>query len=444
MQVRFLSGVRKRRRRTGLHAGMNGSVRFCEGENPENMAKNKTTYRRGILDVIMAHRKIIMPLILIIGVAATVLVSLYLNRRAEEAETAAANVNTASTLSTEVTVPETGMAQSTDEEINALIRQYYEARANGDVETLDVIVEGMTETNRLYHQELSRFIEAYDVQEIYLLPGQDENSFIAYVVEPFRFYDNETPVPSMESLYIRRSQDGTYRIYAGELDQEITAAISASNMTPDVIDLNNKVNAEFNALMENSPELSELLSAVHKSVNDAVASVLAVEANETAQQEEAEREAQRAEEIANSEYLRAKGVINVRSSATIENDANIIGQTEEGKAYRRIAIEEGGWSRIEYEEGTEAFVMVTEEYFELIPAGQYDPEEENKPKEMTTGEHIMNTLCNIREEMTTDSESLGLTAAGAPVEVLEVMEGGEWCRIEYNGITGYVMTQYID
>ncbi|MBR5970578.1 MAG: SH3 domain-containing protein [Lachnospiraceae bacterium] len=404
--------------------------------------KNRTTYRGGILDVLMAHRKILMPLILVIGVTATVLVALYLNRRAEEAEETIASAPETTESAPDLSL--STMEPSTNEEINALIQRYYEARSAGDAEALDAVVEGMTETSRLYHQELSRFIETYDVQEIYLLPGQDEDSYIAYVVEPFRFYDNETPVPSMESLYIRRSADGAYRVYAGDLDAEVTAAISASNMTADVIDLNNKINAEFNALMENSPELSELMSAVHKSVNDAVASVLAEEANEIAEQQEAEREAQRAEEIANSEYLRAKGVINVRSAATTENDGNIIGQTEEGKAYRRIAIEEGGWSRIEFQEGTEAFVLASEEYFELIPAGQYDPEKENAPKEMTTGEHIMNTLCNIREEMTTDSESLGMTAAGMSVEVLEVMEGGEWCKIEFNGITGYVMTQYID
>ncbi|MBR0091649.1 MAG: SH3 domain-containing protein [Lachnospiraceae bacterium] len=405
------------------------------------MAKNKKQYRGGFLDAFMAHRKVIMPLILVAAVALTVLAALYFNRQAEEGTETAAAQPAATEAATEA-VESAGMEPSTDAEINALIELYYEARADGDMETLDRIVEGMTETNRLYHEELSRFIASYDVQEIYLKPGQDENSFIAYVVEPFRFYDNEASVPSMESLYIRRGENGYY-IYAGDMDKEITDAIGASNISPDVIDLNNKVNAEFNALMENSPELSELMSAVHKSVNDSVASVLAAEANETAQQEEAEREAQRAEEIANSDYLRAKGVINVRSSMSTDNDANILGQTREGQAYRRIVIEEGGWSRIEFEEA-EAFVMVTEEYFELIPAGQYAPEAEALANAITPGEHMMNTLCNIRAEMSTDSEIIGNTVAGMTVNVLEVMEGGEWCKIEFEGKTGYVMTEYID
>ncbi|MBQ6959847.1 MAG: SpoIID/LytB domain-containing protein [Clostridia bacterium] len=52
-----------------------------------------------------------------------------------------------------------------------------------------------------------------------------------------------------------------------------------------------------------------------------------------------------------------------------------------------------------------------------------------------------NDALNLRELPSTSAPILGAIPRNAAVSVLE--QGAEWCRVSYNGVTGYVMAQYL-
>ena len=374
------------------------------------------------LETIMAHRKVLVPVVLIVSVALTVAVALLLSRPADPEQTAQGE----GAQGTEIS--ETSMTVSQDPAINELINRYYAARAAGDLETLESIIDGLTQSRRLYHQELSRYVESFTVEEIYLKQGPVENSYIAYIVEQYKFYDHPQTVPSMESLYIRMSEDGSYYIYDGELDDETNRYIRMSSLSDDVVDLNNKINAEYNEMMLADVTLDELISAVHKSVNDTVAEALAAEQNALAGENSTEEEKPEGDI-----YLRAREVINIRAEASTESEA--IGTTVTGTAYR-VLSQDGEWSCIEYN-GGQAYVFT--EYFDEITEAEA---RESMASAIDTGTHVMNTSCNIREDSTTDSEIVGFADEGHEVEVLEVLDNG-WSRIRYGQVEGFVMTEFI-
>lgn len=378
----------------------------------------------GLLDWLMDHRKVVVPAVLIVSVALTIAIALIFSRPADPSA-GGGTESEAGSASTDA------MQVVTDPVLVELVNRYLAARTSGDMEMMETVVEGLTQPVKLYHQELSRYVESFTADEIYQKPGPEENSYILYLVGQRKFYDHPQAVPSMESLFVRQTAEGSYVIFVGEVDEETNRLIGMTNLSDDVVDLNNKINAAYNEMVDNDKELAELISAVSKIVNDTVAEALAAEQNAIA---EANNPQDGTTDTPDEVYLRAQEVINIRSEASAESE--LVGTTTTGSVYR-VVREEGEWSVIEYN-GGEAFVKT--EFFEVISAEEAN--ETLAANAIDVGVHVMSETCNIREDATTDSDVLGLADAGKEVTVLEVLDNG-WSRIRYQQIEGFVMTEFI-
>ncbi len=101
-----------------------------------------------------------------------------------------------------------------------------------------------------------------------------------------------------------------------------------------------------------------------------------------------------------------------------------------GTELTRIEERINGWSKVIYE-GTEAYIK--SDYLEVIST-----EEAGE----VIGSVKATTNVNVRSAASQDSEKLGVAQADTSYELLQDL--GEWYRIKYNGITGYVKAEFFE
>ncbi|MBR0092937.1 MAG: SH3 domain-containing protein [Lachnospiraceae bacterium] len=380
----------------------------------------------GILDFIVDHRRVILPVLVVLCLLLTVFIALRANRNAGAGAGSDAP-------DTGVTVPSEGtLALCEDPQVLALVNSYFKARETGDMETLDTIIRGYTEANRLQDQEYAKYVESYTAKEIYYKPGPLTDTWLVYVEEQVKFYDHADVVPGMKTLFVCKAEDESLYINEGTADEEVIEAIKlASIQDGDVVDMNNRINAAYNQMRMDKPDLDELISAISKNVTDAAAAQLVEKQNAEAQANASATTAMTTQtQPLTDVYLQAKEGVNIRKEASA--DSELVGHANTGQTFKLLAVE-GDWSRIEYN-GGEAFVK--SEFFETTDG----PGQGNGG--IQPGEHTIATGCRVRAEANTESDILTETVPGDTIEVLEVLDSG-WSKIEFDGETGYIMTEFI-
>lgn len=98
------------------------------------------------------------------------------------------------------------------EDVNTLVDKYYTAIADGDTDTLKEIVVPFAETDESAVIHKSELIEQYDNIKCYThKDGVNKNYYIVFAFYEINFPDVETPVPGLETLFIRKdSEDKLY------------------------------------------------------------------------------------------------------------------------------------------------------------------------------------------------------------------------------------------
>lgn len=162
--------------------------------------------------------------------------------------------------------------------------------------------------------------------------------------------------------------------------------------------------------------------------NDETAAAQESEGGEAESTQEPQPEEEQPQNQAVNQLVRAIDTVNVRKSDSEEADR--IGKVSPGTELTRIEERINGWSKVIYE-GTEAYIK--SDYLEVIST-----EEAGE----VIGSVKATTNVNVRSAASQDSEKLGVAQADTSYELLQDL--GEWYRIKYNGITGYVKAEFFE
>ena len=214
---------------------------------------------------IMDHNKIVMPVVLIVCILITVLVAVNANHRKikeKEAEQAAIPVSAEETVPAEEEsdTPVYELEKNTHPEINNVIRTYYDAQAEGNIETISSLNAYLDDIDTIRVQELSKYIDSYPVLDVYTKPGIEDNTYVAYVYSETLFSDVEKALPGMQTYYIGQNESGDFFINDGTYNVDVWDYIKALTLQDDVVDLNNKVAVEYNEMLAEDEELNEYVA----------------------------------------------------------------------------------------------------------------------------------------------------------------------------------------
>ncbi len=419
--------------------------------------------KKDIFAIFGDNKKILMPIILVVAVVLTVSIALIANRRTTKLAQTPSDANAAATYE----IPDVEMEENAYSDVNALVETYFNAIASGDSQTLSSIYVGLDDTELLKAVVTADYIEGYENVTVYTKPGPVSGSYIVYAYNEVKLYDYEKAIPGLESLYICTADDGTLYINGDVADENVLNYIKNISLQGDVIDLNNKVASNYNEMVNSDEKLAELLTTMRSGIQVSVGEALASAEASTATSEDGAAESSTDEETVEDtntvtvQTIRATDVINIRSSDS--ETADVLAKTEKGEEFTQLESLANGWSKIEYNGGeayvkTEFFEVVGEETIEATEASESDDTGEtetetssetetettsNSNTSYKTGKMTVNDTVRLRKSESTDSEILDMIYSGSTVNVIEQYANG-WAKVEYNGSTGYIKTEYLE
>lgn len=421
---------------------------------------------------IMDHNKIVMPVVLIVCVLITVLVAVNANHRKikeKEADQAAIPVSVEEEVpaTQESEPPVYELEKNTHPEINNVIRTYYDAQAEGDIETISSLNAGLDDIDTIRVQELSKYIDSYPVLDVYTKPGIEENTYVAYVYSETLFSDVERAMPGMQTYYIGQDETGEFFINDGTYDVDVWDYIKAVTLQDDVVDLNNKVAVEYNEMLAEDEELNEYIAYLKEKINEDVGEILA-QAERPAEESTSETDSAEGTETAEAsadenaqaavtvlKTVRATDVVNIRSSDSEEADK--LDKAQIGQEFTLLEEKGNGWSKIKYND-RDAYIK--SDYLEEVSQETADTQvasaettddsqeetgtsSQNTASETSTGKVTVIESVKVRKSASTDAESLGTVYAGEELELLMKQADG-WTRVKYNGQSAYVKSDYVE
>lgn len=423
---------------------------------------------------IMDHNKIVMPVVLIVCILITVLVAVNANHRKikeKEAEQAAIPVSAEETVlaEEESDTPVYELEKNTHPEINNVIRTYYDAQAEGNIETISSLNAYLDDIDTIRVQELSKYIDSYPVLDVYTKPGIEDNTYVAYVYSETLFSDVEKALPGMQTYYIGQNESGDFFINDGTYNVDVWDYIKALTLQDDVVDLNNKVAVEYNEMLAEDEELNEYVAYLKEKINEDVGEILAqaeLPAQESASETDASNDAETADvsEGENTEApltvlktVRATDVVNIRSSDSEEADK--LDKAQIGQEFTLLEEKGNGWSKIKYND-REAYIK--SDYLEeaaqetadtqvASSEGSDEDQEEEEAEasqeistaENSTGKVTVIESVKVRKSASTEAESLGTAYTGEELELLMKQADG-WTRVKYKGQSAYVKSDYVE
>lgn len=337
--------------------------------------------------------------------------------------------------------PQEGLVPTDDEAVLQLINTYYTALATGDSATFQAIKDS-TDAEALIRMETrALYTESVDNIQVYTRPGPEEGSLIAFVYYEMKFYDIETRSPGLTTIYIRTRDDGSLYI-CENWDDSVTAYIEQIASEEVIADFFTRVDGSYREAMGQDVKLKFLMEGMGATVDEAIAA--RAEGGQTGEQPGT------AQGTAVNETVVATTKVNVRASDS--ENADRIGQVEEGTKLTRYEVRNNGWSRIDYN-GQEGYIK--SEYLQAEaseqPAAQEpapQPEATEQPAEQAgtqtaTGKVTAKESVRVRASASTSGDVLGMAYEGESFDLIMEQADG-WCKISYNGKTGYVKTEFVD
>lgn len=344
-----------------------------------------------------------------------------------------------------IAVPEEALEKDAYPEVNNLVKQYYQALVDGDMETIHSIKSYTDEEEELKIVKKSEFIEGYPNIVVHTKKGPVENSFIAYVQYDVKFLNYEGTAPGLNTLYICQNEEGNYYINASELDENVVEYLKTVSVQNDVMELFNTVQVAYNDVKTENEELSAFLDELPNLLTEAVGEAIAEqEAIEAALNPVEEEEVEEIVEVVKT--VKTTDVVNVRSSDSIEADK--LGKTTQGQILDLIEERVNGWSKVKFE-GKEGYIKTEflEPYETETVVNNNDSETEDNVEEETTEvattEGKLTDTVNIRKTASTSGEKLGQLSKGSSIDIIEKMDNG-WTKIKYNDGEAYVKSDYVE
>ena len=354
-----------------------------------------------------------------------------------------------------------------NENINALITQYYTAYAAGDVTTLSSIATPISANEQSYIGLFSQYVDEYQNIKCYTKTGLDENSYLVSVSMKIMFTGVDTTAPGLDFFYVRTNDDGSLYIdnlysqynlanQENALDTSIQNLIGQFESESDVMALQSEVQTRYDEALAADENLTNMIqTTIPAAIKDWVSQMAAqavteqteaAEATEQPETEQPQETEQQEEIIQQTDTLATKDRVNVRAAADVESEK--LGTLDQGTVVTRTAIA-GDWSVIDYN-GTAGYVKNEFLTYDLPDTtadsnsdSSADDSDSTNAASIAEGTVIMlQNTTNIRSGMSEDSSKVGTAYAGEKVTVVMSYAEG-WTKVKWNGETGYIKTSLL-
>ena len=359
----------------------------------------------------------------------------------------------------------------TYEDVNALINQYFTAYAAGDVDTIAAIATPITDNEKSYIAEYSKYVDSYENIQCYTKHGLDDKSYMVSARIDIKFTGADTPAPGLDFFYVRTQDDGSLiidnlysqynrRIRENAVDTSVQSLIEEYENSDDLIALQQEVQSKYDEALASDADLADILNiklpaAIVQWKQNILAQAAAESTETTEQPEETETaetteqpeetqqpESEQQEAESTSEQVYTTDKVNVRREADTSSEK--LGSLEKGTAISRTGTE-GEWSVVNYG-GVTGYIkteFLTTEQPQADTTTDTSSNQSEAAGSLAEGTVITLTeSTNIRSDMSETASKVGTAFSGEKVTVVMSYAEG-WTKVTWNGKTGYIKTSLL-
>ncbi len=351
-------------------------------------------------------------------------------------------------VAVDYTVPDVALEENAYADVNDLVNRYFNAMTNGDRTTYASLKDGAQEEELIKIEKESAYIDEFDNIKVYTKPGPMTGSYVAFVYYEIKFSGVDTLAPGLTTLYICPKEDGSLYICDANMTEQDTEYVKSIVAQTDVADLFAMVETKYAEALDADAALNEFMSTLSAKLSEEVSEAMAQQTQEQPGAAETEQEAEPEQPQTQNveELVRATDTVNVRASDS--ENADRIGRVAQGETITRYEKKENGWSRVSYD-GNEGYIK--SEYLEAVETAdntQEEPAQEDTEEAPTTdltakGKVTIKETVNVRKSASTSADKLGVAYKGENYDLIMEQADG-WCKIKFNGETGYVKTEFVE
>lgn len=163
----------------------------------------------------------------------------------------------------------TDRMEQANEEITAIIKTYYEALGEKNIDKLNTVMTDLSPSDEARILNAGDYIERYEVDEVYVKPGLDENAKVVYVTYQYYCPGYTMGVPGLSKMYVKKQSDGSFKIDGtADKDTTVSAYTSQLNNESDVQALTAEVQNAYDNVLASNPELQAFLQNLGEDAGD--------------------------------------------------------------------------------------------------------------------------------------------------------------------------------
>ena len=337
-------------------------------------------------------------------------------------------------------------------DVNELITSYFAAYASADIDALEAIASPISDNEKSYIRVFSAYIESYENISCYTKSGLTDNSYLVSAYFDLKFYGVETMAPGLDFFYVETKDDGSlyinnlyspYNLNRTEntLDPNVYAVILQYGQQEDAIALRDQVKSAYSEAVASDVDLATMLSTTIPNAMTAwMESVITpaenTEAGETQTDEPAAGDG--SDTSADSTDA-ADGGSNAPADSGDAADNGGDAPAENGDtadgggvapAENGDAVDNGGDAPADDAAVADTPVDNTSDETPAV----------NENKEVKVKVNIKSV--KVREKASISSDVIAGAEKGDTFTKLGEKDG--WTKIDYNGKTGYIKSDYVD
>lgn len=358
------------------------------------------------------------------------------------------------------------LQKDADPELVTLMENYYAAYAGGDMDSLEMIAQPLSDNEKSYITTFSEYYEDYQNITCYSTKGATDDSYLVSVCYDLKFKGVDTPAPGMDFFYVERDGKGNLiinNIYSAynfnfldqDLDANLYSLILAYEKSDEVVALQKEVQTSYNEAVKSDEKLANMVggtlrnamakwretivSNTETQTTETESQTQETQTTETKKQEETQKteetqttestekkeDTQKSDSKKSTGTVKTKDICNVRKSPS--TDGELLGKVDIGVELKKLGTE-GDWTKVKFQGETG---YVKSEFVKEVSSKSGSGKGTVKTKD----------ICNVRKTASTDGELLGKVDAGVKLKKLGTK--GEWTKVKFQGKTGYIKSDLL-
>lgn len=152
--------------------------------------------------------------------------------------------------------------------ITKLVKDYYSAKNNRDIEGLKNLLSDPSEADTQEElQQKTEYIDDYSNIKVYVKKSFKEGTYIVYAYHEIKFTGINTTAPSLSKFYVVTTKDDALKIFSGDMDEETKAYYDERSNDEDVVKLMDMTNKKSDEAMAKDEDLKNFWNNVAEMAN---------------------------------------------------------------------------------------------------------------------------------------------------------------------------------